>query len=124
ELARIAARLSSSGTASAEWLAHEDGYFFSRAEDRVRLPVFRVIAGDGTRYYLDPVSATIEAKVDRSGKRFRWLHEAPHRMDFVPAIRGRAAGYTIVLILLSGVLFVCVTGAYLGWRRVAPRRRA
>jgi uncharacterized iron-regulated membrane protein len=119
EISRIATDLGRG--AGPERMTEEDAYFFSRRHAPVRLPVFRVAAGgaDGTRYYLDPVSGDIEAKVDRNGKRYRWLHDGLHRIDFLPAIRRGSIGYVLVLLLMSGVLTVCMTGAYLGWRRLA-----
>jgi uncharacterized iron-regulated membrane protein len=120
ELSRIGAALGADPAAGGAALSiREDAYFFSPDGDGARLPVWRIIAGDPqrTRYYLDPISAAIEAKLDGGGRRYRWLHQALHRMDFVPAARSGPIWGGLVLLLMSGVLAVCATGLYLGLRR-------
>lgn len=126
DLSRIGAALTLGvGTVLPERMDEEDAYYFSHRHEPVPLPVFRVVVGseEETRYYLDPVSGDIEAKIDRNGKRYRWLHDGLHRIDFVPATRRGPIGYSLVLLLMTGVLTVCATGAYLGWRRLARRGR-
>jgi len=121
ELSQIAAELGHG--AAADKLTDGDAYFFSGRHEPVRFPVFRVIDGGGTRYYLDAVSGQIEAKVDRNGKRYRWLHGGLHRLDFASALRRGPSGYVLVLSLMAGALTVCATGAYLAWRRLVRWRR-
>jgi uncharacterized iron-regulated membrane protein len=121
DLSRIAAELDPrAGPTAPEELREGDAYFFSGRHEPPRLPVFRVVAGgaDGARYYLDPVSGNIEAKVDRNGRRYRWLHGGLHRLDFTSSLRSGPLGYVLLLSLMAGVLVVCMTGAYLGWRRL------
>jgi hypothetical protein len=111
------------GTRSAlapELTTKEDAYYFSHHGGPVQLPVFRVILADGTRYYLDAVSGELIAKLDRSARAYRWLHEGLHRMDFTAAMRGRPQWDVLVLVLMSGVTLLCVTGGYLGYRRIFP----
>jgi len=104
-----------------ERLSHEDRYYYSHPGDRVPLPVYRVVLRDGTRYYLDPLSGDLLEKVDRNAQRYRWLHDALHRMDFAAPLRARPLWDVTVLVLLLGVTAIAVTGAYLGLRRLARR---
>jgi PepSY-associated TM region len=101
----------------------EDAYYFSHHRDLAPLPVYRLIRPDGTRYYLDPVSGTLVAKVDRAARVYRWLHQGLHRMDFTAAMRGRPQWDVLMLALMSGVTLLCVTGTYLGYRRLSGRVR-
>jgi hypothetical protein len=105
-------------------MQREDTYYFSHHRDRVPLPVYRMmLEGDsGTRYYIDPVSGELLAKIDKSAKGYRWLHEGLHRMDFSAALRAHPTWDTLMLLLMSGVTLVCATGAYLGLRRLCRTR--
>ncbi|HEX4025029.1 MAG TPA: hypothetical protein VHX52_10055 [Steroidobacteraceae bacterium] len=119
ELAFIGKALS--GTAQAPTLMRrEDNYYFGSPQDAVPLPVYRIIRRDGSnpRYYVDPISGMLIAKVDRGDRGYRWWFDGLHRMDFVVALRGRPQWDVLMLLLMSGVTTVCVTGAYLGYRRL------
>jgi hypothetical protein len=100
-------------------MRQEDSYYFSHHRDVARLPVYRVIRGDGTRYYIDALSGELIAKIDRAAREYRWLHQALHRMDFSATLRGRPQWDVLMWLLMSGVTTLCVTGAYLGYRRVS-----
>jgi hypothetical protein len=115
-LARAAAGATSS--AALELLRREDDFYFSHHREIAKLPVYRLIAAAGTRYYFDPVSGMLAAKQDSQSQAYRWLHEALHRMDFAAAIRSRPQWDALMLILIAGVTVLCVTGAYLGYRRL------
>jgi hypothetical protein len=104
-----------SAVSGPELIAREDTYYFSHHRDLAPLPAYRIVLEDGTRYYLDPVSGTVLRKIDWDAKGYRWLHQALHRMDFVAE---RPVWDVLMLALLSGVTMVCVTGAYLGLRRL------
>jgi len=116
----IAASLRGSADAM-RLIKEEDAYYFSVPGEPVELPVWRVQPRDGSgrRYYVDPVSATLIAAIDRPAEQYRWWHEALHRMDFAPLIRGRPQWDLLMWLLMSGVTVVCVTGTYLGYRRLA-----
>jgi hypothetical protein len=125
DLADIAGALSGGVAASVpSLLTQEDTYYFSHHRDWVSLPVYRMILLDGsaTRYYIDAVSGMLTAKIDPSARRYRWLHEGLHRLDFTAALRGRPQWDALMLLLMSGVTTVCTTGAYLGYRRLLRRR--
>jgi hypothetical protein len=102
----------------------EDNLYFSHHREVVALPVYRMILpGSGTRYYVDPVAGTLVAKLDTNAQAYRWLHEGLHRLDFTASLRGRPQWDALMLLLLSGVTAVCVTGAYLGYRRLTRSAR-
>jgi len=105
-------------------MSYEDNLYFSHHRDVVALPVYRMILpGSGTRYYVDPVTGMLVAKLDANARAYRWLHEGLHRLDFTASLRGRPQWDVLMLVLLSGVTFVCVTGAYLGFRRLTRSAR-
>lgn len=114
------------GTADAatpQLLTQEDNYYFSHGRDLARLPVYRMIRADGTRFYLDAASGTIVAKFDRSARAYRWWQQGLHRLDFLPAMRAHPQWDGLMLLLLSGVTVLCATGTYLGYRRLTRPRR-
>jgi hypothetical protein len=100
-------------------MSDEDNLYFSHHRDVVALPVYRMILpGSGIRYYVDPVAGMLVAKFDANAQAYRWLHQGLHRLDFTASWRGRPQWDVLMLVLLSGVTVVCVTGAYLGFRRL------
>jgi uncharacterized iron-regulated membrane protein len=98
-------------------MRQEDNYYFSHHREHAALPVYRWVAASGTRYYLDSVSGMLVAKLDSGGRAYRWWHEGLHRLDFAAGLRARPQWDLIMLLLMSGVTVLCVTGAYLGYRR-------
>jgi hypothetical protein len=124
DLSYVASTLRGRGPpVSAALLTQEDRYYFGHHGKVPPLPVYRVMLRDGsdTRYYLDAVSGTLVAKVDREAQAYRWWHDGPHRMDFTPALRRRPQWDAVTLFLMSGVTFVCATGAFLGYRRLVRK---
>lgn len=99
-------------------LTQEDNYYFSHHRELATLPVYRFVLASGTRYYLDSVSGMPVAKLDAGSRAYRWLHAGLHRLDFAPGLRARPQWDLLMLFLMSGVTVVCVTGAYLGYRRL------
>jgi uncharacterized iron-regulated membrane protein len=119
DLTYVAAALGGAAAAPvATLMTQEDTYYFSHHRDIVRLPVYRIIVGGGTRYYVDTVSGTLVAKIDPAAQAYRWWHEGLHRLDFTPALRGRPQWDVLMLLLMCGVTILCTTGAYLGFRRL------
>lgn len=121
DLAYVARVLGGGGAPLAPWLMRqEDAYYFGHHRDLAALPVYRMIIADGsaTRYYIDPISGELLAKFDRGALGYRWLHQGLHRMDFAAVMRGRPQWDILMLLLMSGVTMVCVTGTYLGCRRL------
>jgi hypothetical protein len=105
--------------AAPELLLQEDDFYFSHHREIATLPVYRLLTANGTRYYFDSVSGMLVAKQDAAAQAYRWLHEGLHRLDFSAAVRSRPQWDALMLILMAGVTAVCVTGAYLGLRRLS-----
>jgi PepSY-associated TM region len=119
ELNFLARALGGDGKPSApQLLRQEDSYYFSHHREVAALPVYRLVLASGTRYYLDSVSGMLVAKLDAGSRAYRWLHEGLHRLDFAAGLRVRPQWDLIMLLLMSGVTVLCVTGAYLGYRRL------
>lgn len=115
-----AARALGAETSVLDRLDHGDDYYFAHHDD-VAFPVYRLIRDDEdhTRYYIDPITGEILRKVGPNSRRYRWLHEGFHRLDFTEFLRSRPIRDFVVLSLLAGVSVVCATGAWLGVRRWA-----
>lgn len=96
-----------------------DRYYHDRPGVPARLPVMRVLLNDehGTRYYLDAVTGDPLGVIDNDARWYRWLHIGLHTLDFSPALRSRPLWDVLMLVLLTGVTLVAVTGTWLGWRR-------
>ncbi len=107
-------------------MTQEDAYYFRHHQDAVPLPVYRLTSDDGsdTLYYIDPVSGDLAARIDRQARGYRWWHQGLHRMDFLPVLRARPQWDVLMLVLMSGVTVLCVSGAYLGYRRLVKPARA
>ena len=119
DLKFLAHALGTAGSASTpQIMTQEDSYYFSHHRERAALPVYRLELASGTRYYLDFVSGMLVAKLDAGSRAYRWLHAGLHRLDFAAALRARPQWDAIMLLLMSGVTLLCVTGAYLGYRRL------
>ena len=101
-------------------MRQEDAYYFGHHQDAAPLPVYRLASDDAsdTLYYIDPVTGDLAAKIDRHARGYRWWHQGLHRMDFLPWLRARPQWDALMLLLMSGVTLLCVTGAYLGYRRL------
>jgi hypothetical protein len=119
DLADITTALGDRETPVVSLMTQEDSYYFSHHLDAARLPVYRVMLGNGTRYYVDTLSGALLAKMDRGARGYRWWHQALHRMDFTATLRSRPRWDALMLLLMSGVTALCMTGACLGYRRVA-----
>jgi len=124
DIKRVATLLgASNGGSGPELIDREDAYYFGHHGEPVPLPVYRLILDDqGIRYYIDPLSGDLLRKVDADGRRYRWLQQAPHRLDFAAGLRARPTWDLVALLLLAGVTLSCGTGFYLSvrwvWRKV------
>ena len=108
--------------AASELIQEGDAYYFDHHATR-RFPVYRVIVDDAerTRYYLDGASGQLVSKVDSSLRWYRWLHLGLHRLDFTASMRARPVWDILMLVLMTGVTAVCVTGTYMGIRTLVRR---
>jgi hypothetical protein len=121
-LAAAAALLAAGApVADATLLQGGDRYYYRAAHDfDARFPVYRVTLADAgtTRYYLDPLDGSLLRKVDSAGRWYRWLFAELHQWNFPPALRLRPLWDCVVLTLLGGVTALCLSGAWLGLRRI------
>jgi hypothetical protein len=120
ELAEAAARIAgANGIAASGLLSEGDAYYFSH-DDKVTLPVYRIITNDAeqTRYYLDPTSGALLRRADSTARWYRWLFDGLHRLDFTAWLRARPAWDMIMITLLLGGLAGSATGVYLAVRRI------
>ena len=103
----------------AGWIDQDDSYYFSH-HDKVTLPAYRIIFDDDeqTRYYFEADGGELVSKVDKNGRRYRWLFHALHRGDLSRLTRSRPFWDILMLPLLFGVTLGAVTGAYMGIRRL------
>lgn len=101
-------------------LSKSDRYYYDDHDGRRSYPAYRVTLNDPqhTRYYFDAASGELLQKTDQQGRWYRWLFQALHRWDFAPALLARPVWDLIVLPLLLGVTGLCLTGVYVGFRRV------
>jgi hypothetical protein len=120
DITRIATLLgTSNGGRGPELIDREDAYYFGHHGEPVPLPVYRLILdGRDIRYYIDSLSGDIVREVDANGRWYRWLEQAPHRLDFATGLRARPTWDLVTLLLLAGVALSCGTGFYLGVRWV------
>jgi PepSY-associated TM region len=123
ELSFIGSQLGGTGDARPILMQQEDRYHFSHHRAAAELPVYRLIVpGTGIYYYIDPVTGALLGRFDRGAKGYRWWHQGLHRLDFTPALRQRPLWDLLMLTALSGVTLLCVTGAWLGVRRLSGRQ--
>lgn len=117
---RFIAQTLHGGAAGMRLLSRGDDYYFSLPGSAVELPVWRVLppGGTGRRYYIDPISGELAASLDRADEHYRWWHDALHRMDFAAMIRSRPQWDALMWLLMAGVTTLCLTGTYLGCRRL------
>lgn len=100
-------------------------YYYPHHDQPIVLPAWRVLLDDAqqTRLYLDRDSGRLLSAADGPQRQYRWLHLALHRFDFA-ALRSRPLWDIVVGLLLAGVTFACVTGAWMSFRRIAKDWRA
>jgi PepSY-associated TM region len=110
-----AARRLSAHCESAFLVPHDDTYAPAAVmRDR---PVFRIVCGDDW-FHVDATNGALLEKLDPSRRRYRWLYQGLHKLD-VPALRGRPAVRTILIVLLcAGGLIFSVTAMVIAARRV------
>ena len=100
-----------------------DAYHYAHKQD-VILPAWRTIYSDEeqTRLYFDPRTAEAIRKVDAEARAYRWLHYGLHRLDF-PGLRTRPVWDIVTLPLMLGVSLLCLTGCWMGWRRLTRTKK-
>ena len=106
--------------AGVDRLDHEDAYYYSGFERKAEFPVYRARFDDpqATTLYLDGRSGRLVEALDNTQRESRWLRTGLHDVDFSAGLRTRPVWDLVVLLLLAGVTAVCVTGAWLGIKRI------
>ncbi len=101
-------------------LDHEDAYYYSGFERKAAFPVYRARFADAeaTTFYLDGRTGRPVEALDNTQRQSRWLRTGLHDFDFFAGLRARPVWDLVVLVLLAGVTAVCVTGAWLGMKRI------
>ena len=81
--------------------------------------------GDPTWVHVDARSGEIVSVMDASRRRYRWIVDGLHTMDFPPLNRAGNAWHVVLLCATTLGLAFTATGVVLGWRRLrkANRRR-
>lgn len=104
-------------------LTSYDAYYYARPHREMHLPVWRVRFDDPRHsvLYLDAVSGEPTGFVDDEFRRWRWMRDGLHSIDF-PALNGKRPLWDVVVwILLLGGTLSAATGVWLAIRRVTPR---
>ena len=119
ELSYIGEALAGSAEVPPTRLTREDAYYFQHHRSLAQLPVYRLIAPrTEVHYYVDPMTGSLLSKFDAGAKGYRWWQQGLHRLDFAAALRERPLWDGLMLLALSGVTLICVTGTWLGIRRL------
>jgi hypothetical protein len=102
-----------------------DAYYLDRHRQRP-LPVIYARLDDavGTRYYIDPKTATVVGQYSARGWVNRWLYHGLHSLDFPWLYNYRPLWDIVVIGLLLGGTALCVTSLVLTWRVIARKAAA
>ena len=101
-------------------LASYDAYYYARPHREMHLPVWRVEFDDAQHsvLYVDSVSGEPTGFVDDEFRRWRWMRDGLHSIDF-PGLNGRRPLWDVIVwVLLLGGAFSAFTGVWLAARRV------
>ena len=94
-----------------------DVYYLDRRRERP-LPVIYARLNDavGTRYYIDPKTATIAGQYSARNWVNRWLYHGLHSLDFPWLYKYRPLWDIVVISLMLGGTALCGTSLVLTWR--------
>ena len=123
-LAAARSAMPGNGVTDAAWLQEYDDYYYDRS-GALPLPALRVRYDDPaeTWLYIDPGRAEILRKEERLTRLNRWLYHGLRNLDF-RFLYYRQPLWDIVLIVLSlGGIFLAVSSATQGWRRLRRHAR-
>lgn len=102
---------------SAGMITAPDAYYYDGHDGSAKVPAYRVELNDGVRFYLDPASGQMLARVDAAGRAYRWAFAGLHRLDVVNGLRGGGPWIVTMVALLVLAGAGVATGVWLGWRR-------
>jgi len=99
-----------------------DAYYRDRTRQRP-LPVIFAKLNDsvGTRYYIDPKTATVVQQYSARGWVSRWLYNGLHSLDFPWLYNYRPLWDIVVITLMLGGTALCVTSLMLTYRVLARK---
>jgi hypothetical protein len=97
-----------------------DAYYRDRLRERP-LPVIYARMNDavGTRYYVDPKTATVVGNYSARNWVNRWLYNGLHSLDFPWLYNYRPLWDIVVISLMLGGTALCLTSLVLSWRVIA-----
>ena len=100
-------------------LGVEDAYYYGHHTKR-KLPVYRAVLSDAdaTRLYIDVDTGSVLRVAGANERKYRWLQSGLHDFDF-PGLRRRPIWDVVVLMFLTGVTALSVTGLWLAFKRIA-----
>jgi len=103
--------------AEVRMLNQYDAYYLDRHRERP-LPVIYAHLSDaaGTRYYVDPATASIVQQYSARGWVNRWLYHGLHSLDFPWLYNYRPLWDIVVIGLMLGGTALCVTSIVMTWR--------
>jgi PepSY-associated transmembrane protein len=99
-----------------------DAYYRDRTRQRP-LPVIFARLNDsvGTRYYVDPKTATVVQQYSARGWVSRWLYNGLHSLDFPWLYNYRPLWDIVVITLMLGGTALCVTSLVMTYRVLARK---
>ena len=99
-----------------------DAYYLDRLRRRP-LPVIyaRIDDAAGTRYYIDPKTASIVDSYNARDWVSRWLYHGLHSLDLPWLYKYRPLWDIVVITLMLGGTAVCITSLVLAWRVLARK---
>ena len=103
--------------AEVRMLNQYDAYYLDRHRERP-LPVIYARLSDaaGTRYYVDPATASVVEQYSARGWVNRWLYHGLHSLDFPWLYNYRPLWDIVVIGLMLGGTALCVTSIVMTWR--------
>jgi len=105
-------------------LSEYDDYYYSRT-NTLPLPIYKYELNDegNTALYIDPLNHQVVRKVETKNRVERWIYHGLHSFDFA-ALRNKRPLWDIVVILfLTGVTLLSISGAVLTYKKLFGRRK-
>jgi uncharacterized iron-regulated membrane protein len=99
-----------------------DAYYLDRRGERP-LPVVYARMNDaaGSRFYIDPKTASVVSSYNARNWVSRWLYRGLHSLDFPWLYKYRPLWDIVVITLMLGGTALCLTSIALAWRVVTRR---
>lgn len=113
-LAKIIAAGLGNDIASIEIAGEYDSYYYERL-GRAPLPVLRVAAKTGHRYYVDPASARLVGAYEGNWVD-RWLYDGLHTLSVPGLSRRPLLRRAVVMFFMVGGVALSLTSVWLSWR--------